>query len=170
MHPVHEVDAILLLALSVASKRRPADPVEIITATALAQETIPDAPLLTDAFARLSSCGLIVEIDGGYTLSSDAQEMLARLRSKDDNEKKLSRIMEQLAEYQCKDEYPAVEVSEEQLLAAIKEYRKVSNSPVRSLLTSKPKPRPVWIPTKDIVQGKQKRPTKRRKPSKPDGE
>ncbi|MBS4097393.1 MAG: hypothetical protein KGZ83_11245 [Sulfuricella sp.] len=151
------------MSLSVAAKRRPADLVEIVTATSLAQGTIPAVPLLSDAFARLTACGLIVGIDGGYTLSVDAQEMLSSRRKKDDNEKMLSRIMEHLANYECKDVYPASHVGEEQLLVAVKEFRAASISPVRSLLTSKPKLKPVWIPKKDLVQGRQQLPSSRRR-------
>jgi hypothetical protein len=165
MHPVHDVDAILILSLSVVAKRRPADLVEIVTATSLTQGTIPAAPLLSDSFARLSACGLIVGIDGGYTLSADAQEMLASRRKKDDNEKMLSGIMEHLTKYQCKAAHLSIHVSEEQLLVAVKTSRAASNGPVRSLLASKPKPKPVWISKKDLVQGRQQFPaSKRRKP------
>ena len=165
MPPVHDVDAILILSLSVAAKRRPADLVEIVTAISLAQGAIPAAPLISDAFARLSACGLIVGIDGGYTLSADAQEMLASRRKRDDNQKMLSGIMEHLTKYKCKDAHPSIPVSEEQLLVAVKASRAAGNGPVRSLLASKPKPKPVWISKKDLVQGKQQLPPhKRRKP------
>lgn len=164
MHPVHDVDAILILSLSVAAKRRPANLVEIVTATSLAQGTIPAAPLLSAAFARLSACGLVSCIDGGYTLSAAAQEMLASQRKNDDNEKKLSRIMEHLASYRCKGEHPSIQVGPEQLLAAVKEYKAANRSSDKSLLTSKPKPKPAWIPKKDLVQGKQHLSSRRRKP------
>ena len=168
MHPVHDVDAILILSLSVAAKRRPADLVEIVTAISLVQGAIPHVLTLADAFARLSACGLILGIDGGYTLSADAQAMLLSQRNKDDHEKKLSRIMEHLADYKCKPGHPAIQVSEEQMLVAIKGYRAASNSSGKSLLTSKPKPKPkpkpAWIPAKELALGKQHLPSKRRKP------
>jgi hypothetical protein len=167
MHPVHDVDAMLILSLALAAKRRPADLVEIVTAAALTQGAIPAAPLLSDAFARLSACGLVVGSDDGYTLSADGQQMLAGQRNKDDNARKLSRIMEHLAGYKCKGEHPALQVSKEQLHIAAREYRANSNSPGKSLLTSKPKPKPVWIPKKDLVQGKQHLSSKRRKTKAP---
>ena len=167
MHPVHEIDAVLILSLSIVAKRRPADLVEIVTATSLTQDTLPAAPLLSGAFARLSACGLVVGIDDSYTLSADAQEMLASQRKNDDNDKKLSRLMEHLARYKCKGEHPALPVSPEQLLVAINEVRTTRNSPGKSLLTSKPRPKPVWIPKKDLVQGKQHLSSNRRKPGVP---
>ena len=138
---------------------------EIVTATSLAQGAIPAAPLLSDAFARLSACGLIVDIGGGYTLSADAQAMLANRRKNDDNEKALSLIMEHLAKYPCKGDHPSIQVGEEQLRDAVKASRAASIGPVKSLLASKPRPKPVWISKKDLVQGKQQLPQhKRRKP------
>ncbi len=98
MYPVHDVDAILLLSLSVAAKRRPADLTEIITAIDLAHDAIPSGNKLSDAFARMSAHGLVIEIEGGYALSVDAQEMMISQRKKDDTEKILFRLKEHLAD------------------------------------------------------------------------
>ncbi|MEO8331199.1 MAG: hypothetical protein ABI479_02100 [Gallionella sp.] len=161
MYPVHDVDAILLLSLSVAAKRRPADLVEIITAIDLAHGAIPSGFKLSDAFARLSAYGLIVEIDGGYTLSADAQKMMESQRKKDDTEKKLLRLKEHLADYHLKGEHTTILVHPDLLLAAIQAFQKAKTSG-RSWLMEKPKP--VWIPTKDLAQFKGKPfPSKRRK-------
>ncbi len=165
MHPVHDIDAVLLLSLTVAAKRRPADLAEIITAIALSQDELPNKTRLSDAFTRLSSCGLLVGIDGGYTLTADAQAMMASQRTKDDSAKNIARLKEHLAAYQPKGKHPATWVSQEQLLDAIQAYKTVRNSAGKNLLVSKPKPKPVWIPTKELVQGKQHLPpSKRRKP------
>lgn len=160
MYPVHDVDAILLLSLSVASKRRPADLVEIFTAIDLAQTAIPSASKLSDAFARLSAYGLIVEIDGGYSLSADAQQMMASQRKKDDTARKILRLKEHLADYHLKGEHATILVHPDQLLAAVQAYRD-AKTPGRSWLVDKP--RPVWIPTRDLVRGKPL-PSRRRKP------
>jgi hypothetical protein len=166
MHPVHEIDAILLLSLTVAAKRRPADLGEIIAAIALAQDEIPNKTRLSDAFTRMSGHGLIVEVDGGYTLSADAQAMMASQRAKDDTAKKIARLKEHLADYQPRDKHPPIWVSQEQLLAAIQGYKTARNeNHGKNLLASKPKPKPVWIPTKELAQGRQHLPpSKRRKP------
>lgn len=159
MYPVHDVDAILLLSLSVAAKRRPADLVEIITAIDLAHGAIPSEHKLSDAFARLSAYGLIIEIDGGYTLSADAQGMMASQRKNDDTAKKMFRLREHLADYHLKGEHATILIHPDQLLAAIEAFRK-AKTPGRSWLMEKPKP--VWIPKKDLVRGKSL-PSKRRK-------
>ncbi len=211
MHPVHEVDAILLLSLSVAAKRRPAALAEILAAIDLAHGAIPSAAQLSKAFASLSAHGLIVGIDsnsiskvkqggderttktvqlvrlgvseeanavspmkwnwndGGYTLSADAQKMMESQRKKDDTEKKILRLEERLADYPLTGEHLTVKISPAQLLAAVEAYQtdkkqtdKKTSS--RNSLTPKPKFKPVWIPKKDLDQGRQHLPSKRRKP------
>lgn len=138
MYPVHDVDAILLLALSLASKRRPAELVEIVAAADLAQGAIPSEAKLSDAFYRLSAYGLICEQDGGYTLSPDAQQMMASQRKKADTPERVFALKENLADYHLKGEHTAIQVTEEQLVAAVKEH--LASKKGRSLLVPKPKP------------------------------
>lgn len=159
MYPVHDADAILLLSLSVAAKRRPADLEEIITAIDLAHDVIPSAPKLSDAFARLSAYGLIIEIDGGYTLSADAQEMMASQRKNDDTKKKMFRVKEHLADFHLKGEHTAILIHPDVLRTAIEAYRAGKQTTLRSWLL--PKPKTVWIPTREL-KGKPL-PPKRRK-------
>ena len=147
MHPIHDVDAILLLSLSLAAKRRPADLLEIVTAIDLMQGTIPSEIRLSDAFAKLSAHGLVLEADGGYTLSTDAQEMMSGQRKKDDAGKNILRLKELLAAYPRKGKHATIQVTPNQLLAAIQAYRKERNSG-RSWLVDKPKP--AWIPAKEL--------------------
>ena len=40
MSPIHDVDVLLLLAVSLAAKRRPAEPVDIIAAIDLIQKNV----------------------------------------------------------------------------------------------------------------------------------
>lgn len=166
MYPVHDVDAILLLSLSVASKRQPAELPEIITAIDLAQGTIPSANKLSDAFARLSAYGLIVEVDGGYTLSADAQQMMESQRKNDDFAKKMYRLKEHLADYHLNGEHTTILMHPDLLLAAIKTCQEEKTTG-RSWLMNKPKT--VWIPTKFLVRDRtllkgKPVPYKRRKP------
>ena len=164
MYPVHDVDAILLLSLSVAAKRRPADLVEIIAAIDLAQSPTPSENKLSDSFARLSTYGLIVEVDGGYALSADAQEMMVSQRKNDDTARKIFRVREHLADYHLNGEHATILIHPDQFLAAIKAYRADKNASGKSLLSQKPKPKPAWIPTKDLAKYKGiPFPSKRRK-------
>src|SRR3989338_8138939 len=104
MYPVHDVDAILLLAMSLAAKRRPAELVEIIAAADLTQGAIPSESKLVESFYRLSAYGLIREVEGGYTLTPDAQQMMAGQRKKADTEERIFGIKENLADYNLKGE------------------------------------------------------------------
>ncbi|MDD4913127.1 MAG: hypothetical protein PHP57_12610 [Sideroxydans sp.] len=166
MYPVHDDDVALLLSLTVAAKRRPAALDEIITALATAQHgEIPAKSKLVDAFARMSVCGLIAEAAGGYTLSTAAQTIMAVLRAKDDSATRLARIKQQLTDFDAKDKHPIIRVTQEQLLAAIQSYKAAQhNHHGKNIQTDKPKTKTSWIPTKDLVQGKQHLPSKRSKP------
>lgn len=166
MYPVHDDDAALLLSLTVAAKRRPAELDEIITALAMAQHgEIPAKSKLVDAFARMGVCGLIAEAGGGYTLTAAAQAMMAVLRAKDDSATRLARIKQQLTDFDAKDKHPSIKVTQEQLLVAIQSYKAAERSHKgKNIQTSKPKTKTNWIPTKDLVQGKQHLASNRRKP------
>ena len=166
MYPVHDDDAALLLSLTVAAKRRPAALDEIITALAMAQDgEIPAKTKLVDAFARMGVCGLITEAEGGYTLTASAQSMMTGQRAKDDSATRLAHLKQQLANFEPKDKHPSIQVTQEQLLAAIQSYKAAQHSHKgKNVQTDRPKSKSSWIPTKDLVQGKQHLPSKRRKP------
>jgi len=140
MYPVHDVDAILLLSLALAAKRRPAELVEVIAATELTQSAIPAEAKLSDAFSRLSAYGLIVESNGGYALAPDAQEMLASQRKKADTEKRIYALKESLADYFLQGEHVTIIVTEEQLSAAILAHQASKKSTAKNMLSPKPKP------------------------------
>jgi hypothetical protein len=162
MHPIHDVDIALLLSLAVAAKRRPAELVEVITALDLVQGAIPSERKLCDAFARMSTSGLIVAADGGYTLPPHAQQLMATQRKNDDAAQKAARLKEQLAGYRVEGEHAAIKIDPEQLRVAILAFR-TAKSANRSWGVEK-KPKPVWIPKKELVHGGKTLPrAKRRK-------
>jgi len=140
MYPVHDVDAILLLAMSLASKRRPAELVEIIAAADLAQGAIPPETKLSDSFYRLSEYGLICAQDGGYTLTPDAQQMMAGQRKKADTQERICDIKESLADYHLNGEHEIILLTVEQLATAISEHLVAKRSTGKNLLVAKPKP------------------------------
>lgn len=139
MYPVHDVDAILLLALSLAAKRRPAELVEIIAAADLAQGAIPSEAKLIEAFYRLSAYGLICEEGGGYTLSPDAQQIMAGQRRKAETPERIFGIKENLADYHLKGEHTPILITEEQLGAAVQAHQLSKRSAGKNLLSPKPK-------------------------------
>lgn len=140
MYPVHDVDAILLLALSLASKRRPAELVDIIAAADLIQGATPSETKLSDSFYRLSEYGLIRAQDGGYTLAPDAQQMMAGQRKKAETPERIFGIKENLADYHLNGEHAIIQLAVEQLAAAIAEHQAAKRSTGKNLLAPKPKP------------------------------
>lgn len=158
MYPVHDVDAILLLAMSLAAKRRPAELVEIIAAADLTLQPVPTAARVTDSLHRLGHYGLITEAPDGFALTAAAQQMLAGHAKKALPQERLRDIREHLADHNRPADTPDMHVTEKQVAAAIVAHR--ANRQQRSWLT--PKPKPVWIPKKDLVRGKSL-PAKRRK-------
>jgi len=140
MYPVHDVDAILLLAMSVAAKRRPAELVEIIAAADLAQCAIPAEAKWSESIYRLSAYGLICEQGGGFTMTPDAQQMLSGHAKKAQTPERIYDIKEHLADYNLKGEHTAILVTEQQVGAAILAHRAAKAATGRSLLVPKPKP------------------------------
>lgn len=140
MYPVHDVDAILLLAMSLAAKRRPADLFEIIAAADLAQGVIPPETKLSDAFYRLSEYGLICAQDDGYTLTPDAQQILSGHTKKAKSQERIYDIKENLADFHLNGEHAIVLVTAEQIVAAIAQYRAAKQGSGKNLLVPKPKP------------------------------
>jgi hypothetical protein len=140
MYPVHDVDAILLLALSLASKRRPAELVEIIAATDLAQGAIPPETKLSDSFYRLSEYGLICAQDGGYTLTPDAQQIMSGHAKKAKIPERIYDIKEKLADFHLNGQHAIILLTVEQIAAAIAQHQDAKKSTGRNLLAPKPKP------------------------------
>jgi len=140
MYPVHDVDAILLLALSLAAKRRPAELVEIIAAAELTQGAIPSDAKLSDAFYRLSEYGLICAQDGGYTLTPDAQLMLTGHAKKALTPERIYDIKEHLSDFHLNGERAIILLTVEQIAEAIAAHQTAKKSTGRNLLIPKPKP------------------------------
>lgn len=140
MYPVHDVDAILLLAMSLAAKRRPAELSEIIAAVDLTQGVIPPEPKLSDSFYRLSEYGLICTQDDGYALTPDAQQILSGHAKKAKNEERIYDIKENLADFHLNGEHAIVLVTIDQLTAAIATHQSAKKNSGKNLLIPKPKP------------------------------
>lgn len=160
MSPFNDVDAVLLLALSVAAKRRPAELAEIVTAIDLAPFAIPTERKLAEASTRLSTAGLIAATDGGYLPTPAALELLASQRKNDDAMQRLARLKPQLAAYRAKEQGVPLTVSPEQWLAAIDACLRIKKE---GRTWGVEKPKPVWIPKKDLVSGKRSLPASKRR-------
>lgn len=100
MTPIHDTDVQLLLAVALASKRKPATLEEVIFALALHDKRLPAKVKLHDAFTRLSANGLLRDADGGYTLSEAAQGVLALGRKTYEHDERVFRVKERLAAFE----------------------------------------------------------------------
>lgn len=141
MHPIHDVDVLLLLATALASKRRPAELVEIMAATDLLHGSIPLDVELTAGFLRLSTHGLIVEEAGGLRLTPAALQVMDGLprKQKAETQERLLAIRELLAGHTPRGEAAAIPLTTEQLTAAILAHRTFLKGPGRNMLVPKPK-------------------------------
>jgi hypothetical protein len=141
MHPVHDVDVLLLLASALASKRRPAALAEIMAATDLLHGSIPLDVDLAAGFHRLSTQGLIAGDPDGLRLTPAALKIMDCLpRKKAETEERLSALREQLAGYTPDGVAAALPLTTEQLTVAILAHRTFLKGPGRNMLVPKPKP------------------------------
>ncbi len=140
MHPVNDIDALLLLATAQASKRRPAELADIVAAVEFLQPALPTANKLAETLERLSRHGLLVESDGGLALTSAAQRMIADQPRKAETAERLFGIRQHLAAYASRGDHSPVIVALELLTAAITEYRAAAQGTAKNLLGPKPKP------------------------------
>jgi len=140
MHPIHDIDALLLLATALSSKRRPAELVEIVAAVDLLHNNIPTEAKLVDGFARLAAHGLVVADNGRLALTPAAQAIIEAQPRKVETPERLFGIRDSLSEYQSKGEHATIVLEEAQFRAAILAHRAAAASTAKNLLIPKPKP------------------------------
>lgn len=111
MSPLHDVDVLLLLATSLAAKRRPAETGEIVAAIDLVNGNVPGEEKLAEAFARLGTAGLLVAAAGGIGLSPAAEGLIEILPRKGDHAQRLFELRGLLGAYRPAEEAPAITVA-----------------------------------------------------------
>jgi hypothetical protein len=140
MHPNHNVEALLLLAIALSSKRRPAQLLEIIAAADLIEGLIPGQIRLRDAFSRMATRGLIIETeDHGFSLTEYALPLVADASKKDDMEQRLNKVKTNLAAYEHPGDLPGLLVTPDRFDLAILAHRAAAALKVKNLLVPKPK-------------------------------
>lgn len=139
MHPLHDIDALLLLALALASKRRPAELVEAIAAVDLLQGAIPSDAKLAESFERLATNGLVCAEEGHFTLSAASQAIVTGLPKKADTAERIFEVRQRLAAHVGQGEQAAAMPTIEQLSAAILAHRAAGQGAGKNLLMPKPK-------------------------------
>ncbi|OHC69203.1 MAG: hypothetical protein A2045_08380 [Rhodocyclales bacterium GWA2_65_20] len=137
--PDVDVDVLILMATALSSKRRPAELVEIVAAADLIQGCIPFIEKLDEAIQQLSSIGLIAAVEGGFTLTPAAQEIMADQPRKADTEERIAFIQGKLAAYKPKGKCSPILLTGEQLGAAILAHKASRKTAGKNLLMPKPK-------------------------------
>ena len=140
MTPIHDIDALLLLATALSSKRRPADLLGIMAALDLLHGNIPGEAKLGEAIARLAVNGLLLAVDGGIALTPAAQAIVEGLPRKAETAERLFVIRDRLSEYVVRGEHAAIAIGVEQLRAALLAHRAAGEGAGKNLLVPKPKP------------------------------
>lgn len=154
MHPIHDLDALLLLAVGLASKRRDAELSEVVAAAELIQGAIPAAPKLAEAFARLSAHGLLCEAEGHFALTGAAQTIVTGLPKKADSDERIFTLKQKLHGYNAAAEHSPIEISEAQVVEAVATHRAAAPGSGKNVMMPRPKP----------ADGEVRRPAGGRKP------
>lgn len=140
MPPIHDDDALLLLATALAAKRRPAELAAIMAAVDLLHGNIPAAAKLSEAFARLGQGGLLAATDGGLAPTPAAEQLIEALPRKGDAAARLAELRGLLGAYRPQGEHAAILLAPEDLHAAILAHRASNAGSAKNLLVPKPKP------------------------------
>jgi len=162
MHPIHDVDVLLLLATSLAAKRRPAELIDIMAAIDLLQNNIPAEQKLSESIARLSSNGLLAATESSLALTPEAEQLVVNLPRKAETDERLFMLKDRMSEYTMRGEHASAEIAPEALRSAMLAHRAASKSGAKNLLV--PKPKPVEPTTRPGQRQRKPAPTRRRKP------
>jgi len=140
MHPIHDHDPLMFLAVALAAKRRPAELVDVVAAIDLLQIAIPGEQRFIDSFARLAEAGLLLGRDDGLALTPAGLALFEALPKLTEGEERVFSVKQALAAYTpgAAEALPTVELAA--VTAAIAAHRAAAAGPAKNLLVPKPKP------------------------------
>lgn len=138
MYPVQNIDALLLIATTLASKRRPAQLVDIIAAIDLLQASIPDTEPLLDAFRHLGKHGMLRADENGISLTDNAEKIMATQPKGGRGEERIFRVRDDLSAFTTQASHAPVIVTEAALSAALIAHRVSGEGTGKNLLVPKP--------------------------------
>lgn len=139
MHTHHDLDAVILTATMLSSKRRPAQLVDVVAAADLLQGFVLFPEKLGAAIERLSALGLIAAAEGGLTLTEAARELMAKQPAKISPEDLVVAVADSLAAWRPRGEHPPLLLEPQELGAAIRAYKATRKTAGKNLLMPKPK-------------------------------
>ena len=119
MHPIHDADVLLLLAITLASKCKPATLAEVVVCLARVQARLPAEARLLEAFEHLSRHGLIAAQEDGYTLCEAAENVMRGVPRRKEIAEQLFCLKDRLAQFDGKPSKPPVQPEAAELAAAL---------------------------------------------------
>jgi hypothetical protein len=135
MHPIHDSDVQLLLAVTLSAKRKPAPLTAIIAALDMLHGSVPPVAKLSEAFSRLGTQDLIKAAEDGFTLTTAAQAIMTGQPKKATTVEQIFSLKEKLAPYApTGNAATSIDVSAEQLEAAVKAHRVSAQGAGKNLL------------------------------------
>lgn len=139
MYPIHNIDAQLLLAALLSSKRRPATLPDIVAAADLLGFPVTAPNQWGEAFRRLATHGLLLAADGGYLASDSAQSMARELPRKAEPAEQVFLLREKLSVYMPAEKSPSVPIGGAEFDEALRVQAELSRQGGKNLLMPKPK-------------------------------
>lgn len=140
MPPFEDLDALMLLAMMLAAKRRPAALNEVIAALDLLEGGLPPQVQIGKSFARLSEAGLLQEQEGGFALNAAAESLLTGLKKKSDTMARIKVLRERLANHTQEVPATPIALTPKALGDAVLAFRTAEKSSKHTLLAERPRP------------------------------
>lgn len=140
MPPFEDLDALMLLAMMLAAKRRPAALTEVIAALDLLEGGLPPQVQIGKSFARLSEAGLLREQEGGFALNAAAESLLTGLKKKSDTMARIKVLRERLANHTQEVPATPIALTPKALGDAVLAFRTAEKSSKHTLLAERPQP------------------------------
>lgn len=140
MPPFQDLDALMLLAMMLAAKRRPAALAEVIAALDLLEGGLPPQVHIGKSFARLSEGGLLREEEGGFALTAAAETLVTGLKKRSDTAARIQVLRERLANHAPDAPAAPIALSPKQLGDAILAFRAAEKSSKHTLMAERPQP------------------------------
>lgn len=140
MPPFQDLDALMLLAMMLAAKRRPATLAEVIAALDLLEGGLPPQVQIGKSFARLSEAGLLHEQEGGFALTAAAEALVTGLKKKCDTAERIQVLRERLITHTQDIPATLIALTPKQLGDAVLAFRTAEKSSKRTLMAERPQP------------------------------
>ena len=161
MHPVNDFDALLLLAVALASKRRAAQLIDVVAAAELISGSSPAVTKIRDSAARLSAHGFLAAQDDGLCLTAAGQAISAAEPKKAETAERIFWVRDQLIQSPTRGEAPSVDLDEAKNAEAVQAHLAAAKEITRNVLV--PKPKPAETAKRPGLRQRKPLPAKRRK-------